>query len=133
MTFFRSAVVLTMVSCFFLTGCGKKRVLPDREVVTGTVTLDDVPLKEGSITFASEEDIAMGLPSSAAIVDGKYEAKVSAGLKQVKISCFAKTAGTSVIDEEFKQLIPAKYNDKSTLEANVSPDKTEFNYELDSK
>jgi len=71
-----------------LVGCGgTHRDLPERNYVKGTVTLDGEPIEKGSISFASDKDVASGMPFSGNITDGTYQLQVTPGQKKVKINC----------------------------------------------
>lgn len=52
--------------------------------VSGTVTMDGVPLAEGEIIFEASDNSKT--PSAGMIKDGKYTAQVLPGSKKVKIS-----------------------------------------------
>jgi len=125
--------VLVVLICGLI-GCGgSKRVLPDRNLVSGNVTLDGESLKQGSITFVSIDDIASGLVASANIIDGHYEVQVTPGEKNVEINCFMKVPGGSEIEGEYAEFIPEKYNSKTTLQATVGGEKSEFDFDLKAK
>ena len=129
-----SCSIVLLVSFLIFGGCSPEtRVAPDRLVVRGIVTLDGEPLKEGSIMFTSPEDIADGIGSSASIKDGVYEAKVTLGEKTVKINAVVVT-GTAEVEgwEDTEELIPAKYNNETTLKASVGDNQTEFDFKLES-
>lgn len=121
-------LAMAAVVCCISMGCfgGDERPLPSRLSVSGSVTLDGEPLKEATISFVSEADMAHGLPVATSIINGKYEFKVTPGKKMVKVSQF-------VIDAIVPELIPAKYNQNSTLEANVTPENNTFDFKLTSK
>jgi len=111
--------------CF--AGCGSRSDsrIPPRDSVSGVVTLDGKPIASGSITFFSAEDARQGIQASTSIVDGRYELLVTPGKKQVKISQVEETK-----PNVFEDLIPAKYNSKTTLEADVSGENKEFDFPL---
>ena len=109
-------------------GCGSSggdSRLPDRGEISGTVTLDGQKIDNGSITFFSEEDAARGIQASATIKDGKYEILVTPGTKKVKISQTVETKPNF-----FENMVPAKYNTKTTLEADVNKESRHFDFEL---
>ena len=127
----QTVVIIVVGACLLpLIGCESpdESRLPSRDKVTGTVTLDGQPVDNGSITFFSEKDAAQGIQASASIKDGKYEILVTPGLKQVKISQTVETR-----PHLFENLIPEKYNSKTELDADVSQENRQFNYELFSK
>ncbi|TWT29691.1 hypothetical protein [Blastopirellula retiformator] len=91
---------------------------PARHTVTGTVTFEGKPLESGLISFEAADDAAIGLaPASSEIVDGKYSLTATTGKKTVKVSRTVE-AGRDQITQDpiLKESIPAKYNQKSTLE-----------------
>jgi len=113
-----------------LVGCGgTHRDLPERNYVKGTVTLDGEPIEKGSISFASDKDVASGMPFSGNITDGTYQLQVTPGQKKVKINCIV---GGKGIEGEFKNLVHPKYNSQTTLTANVTGNDT-FDFEVTSK
>ncbi len=129
-----------------LAGCGGGKP-PDQEKakVSGAITLDNKPLKTGSITF----DAANGQPpSSLDILDGKFEGNAPVGKCKVQITAFEKMTmkekmrkeGKPVIDgpgyDEVQEynMAPERYNTKSTITKEVEAGKTnEFKFELQSK
>ena len=125
------AVVIIAVGACLLSPIGCRTSdsrLPNRDGVSGTVTLDGQKVDGGTITFFSEKDVAAGIQASASIKDGRYEILVTPGLKKVKINQTVETR-----PNVFEDLIPAKYNSKTTLEADVSQENKQFDYELLSK
>ena len=126
------AVVGMMVgACLLpLIGCGESSDsrLPNRNEISGTVTLDGQKIDNGSITFFSEKDAARGIQASASIKDGEYEILVTPGLKKVKISQTVETKPNF-----FENMVPAKFNTKTTLEADVNEENRQFDFELLSK
>lgn len=104
--------------------------------VTGTVTLDGQPLPDGFIAFESAEDVAAGRsPASAEIINGQYQLDATPGTKQVKIFREEKTGEVDATGMEItRQTIPARYNTRTQLEAQVAdPGPTEVNFDLKSK
>ena len=127
----KTVVIIVVCACLLSPiGCGSSddARLPGRDAVSGTVTLDGKKVDGGSITFFSEKDVAAGIQASASIKDGRYEILVTPGLKKVKINQTVETR-----PNVFEDLIPAKYNSKTTLEADVSQENKQFDYELLSK
>ena len=126
------AVVGMMVgACLLpLIGCGESSDsrLPNRNEISGTVTLDGQEIDNGSITFFSEKDAAQGIQASGSIKDGKYEILVTPGPKKVKISQTVETKPNF-----FENMVPAKFNTQTTLEADVNEENRQFDFELLSK
>lgn len=143
-----AAGVLTTISlCLFVVGCGPENTL-GRLPIKGTVTLDGAPLSNGSIHFESvggERPINTG----SVIEAGKYEVPAEAGLLpgKFKVSISSSGGPTETISDpeqamdaasaapaENKNLIPAKYNTDTELEAEVKADSENvFNFDLTSK
>ncbi len=119
-----------LVSLLLLVGCGDQggSRIPPRYMVSGTVTLDGEPLKSGSIRFSSPEDASLGISSGGDVVDGNYEFMAIPGKKSVKISCMKE-----VKKHVFQNLIPPKYNLKSTLTAEVIEETQQIDFKLKSK
>jgi hypothetical protein len=99
--------------------------------VTGAVTLQGQPLKDGSITFVPLAN--QGTQSGAAITDGAYAIPRSAGLKPGKyLVQITAGDGKTPADEEAgnpggstnivsMDLIPEDWNVKSKQEVEVKP------------
>ena len=102
--------------------------IPPRDQVNGTVTLDGDPVDKGSITFFASDDVSRGIQASTSIKNGKYELLVTPGKKKVKISKVEETR-----TDVFENVVPAKYNSATTLEADVSAENRQFDFELKSK
>ncbi|WP_207398547.1 hypothetical protein [Bremerella alba] len=69
------------------------------------------------------------------IVDGKFSGEVEPGERRIEISAFRPAqGGTPGMDPGEENYIPAKYNTKSTLTANVAEGQAnEFNFDVSSK
>jgi hypothetical protein len=111
-----------------LAGCGGS-ASGGRYPVSGKVTLQNEPLKTGTIEFDSPES-----RSGASIVDGSYTIPAPQGLLPgkytVRISSVSAASSTpampgdsSAIEKTNKELIPAEFNTKSTLTYEVGPGK----------
>src|SRR4051794_3358332 len=88
--------------------------------VTGTVTLDDVPVKKGLIKFIPTDGKTSGVETN--ILDGKYSATVPVGevvvqIKGDKVVGKFKAYDTpeSPVVEKVEELIPQRYNVRSDL------------------
>lgn len=125
-------VVVTLL----LSGCGSSG--PQTYAVSGNVTFDGTPVAEGQIIFRDEA----GQISTAAgpITAGQFSFPSQAGRKRVEITAMRDipgkmdraNPGEAVPAREM--YIPAPYNTKSTLTAEVSPSgKNQFTFELKSK
>ena len=122
-------LVLETAAALLLAGCaGGEDDLP-REAVSGTVKLNGEPLKQGRIQFQGTA------PGSSGIVDGHYAISKAEGLVPGKyqVMIFGAAAegepapakaempgDTPPPKKAVKEPIPAKYNAKSELTAQVT-------------
>ena len=116
-----------------LAGCGPSG--PRYHEVTGTVTLDKgKPLPDGAILFEHQPtaDASYG-PDYGLIKNGQFKLKVKEGLHKVRI-----TADTDIPDQKDmygnplrKNYIQPKYNNDSTLTADVNAGSTTFTFEVE--
>jgi hypothetical protein len=124
------AVVLLAAGCSFG---------PSTGTVSGEVTLDGAPLKEGTIDFVPADGKTSS--ASATITDGKYKVDaVPVGEKIIKISAPRVVGKRPVYDtkdsptvDEVKELIPEKYNIRSDQKYTVAAGKQEKSFPLTSK
>jgi hypothetical protein len=140
------AVVILVAGCFGFGCSGAGDELP-RQAVSGTVSLDGEPLKKGTIRFipatqgnqsASVEGGAMiesggfSIPRDpAGLVPGSYQVAIYGGGSAAsgRDAKGPVTGGPS----PKKESIPAKYNAKSTLTAEVKKgDANNFKFEMTS-
>lgn len=119
--------------------------------VSGTIKLDGQPLPQAVVTFEDPTNgtFSFGLTDSG----GSYSLQldsvksgVTVGQKTVKVSTTRKILGLNASEEGGEsnsevgaarptqsEKVPAKYNQKSELTADVSASKTRFDFELSSK
>ncbi len=128
-----------------LVGCGDSGG-PVTVSVSGTVTLDGKPVPSGQILF---NDIAGVEKAYAGLIkDGKFSFPSTVGQKKVSISSPQEVQGKSTVvggtpgdpvsEEnpaiEIVEMIPGKYNDTTTLTADVtSAGPNEFTFDLKSE
>jgi hypothetical protein len=117
------------VVCCAAFGCwGGRRDEPTYDV-SGTVTIDSVPLKDGFINFESEQPDGQP-PGSAQITNGAYATKARAGTRKVTITSEKPTGEKDSGGHDITvNWLPAKYNTESTLKAEVTaagPNKFDF-------
>jgi hypothetical protein len=126
---------LVLLSCAaLLAGCGGS----PRLAVTGTVTLDGVPLEEGYIQFRPLPGTP-GPTAGAEIVNGRFsiakEKGTFAGTFRVEITATRKTDQKVMDDfsgklaDVHEQFVPARYNSQTELTAQVTrqgPNRFEF-------
>ncbi len=131
-----SRYVFSMTLAFTLSGCGG----PDYHDVAGKVTLDGQPLPDASITFMPESEegtAAVGRTDSAGnyrLGRGAERFGTTVGQYRVRITTYQ--AGN---DQDHPPIppvperVPAKYNIRSDLTAEVVPEENVIDYELDSQ
>ncbi|MBN2294923.1 MAG: hypothetical protein JXM70_21020 [Pirellulales bacterium] len=135
----RHCGLLCVVALLSVLGCGHG----GRVSVEGTVTLDGKSLEKGQIQFSPLPGTG-GPTAGAKIVDGRFAIPVEggpfSGKFRVKITQSGPT-GRKKLDprsntmvDEYTQLLPARYNTESKLEAEVtSSGPNEFEFALTSK
>lgn len=106
--------------------------------VQGTVTLDGVPLKTGSVRFVPVA--GQSSTAGAEIVDGKFEAAVAPGKMRVEFTAPKVAGKQKMIDapgarevDIVEELLPARYNVRSELTIDVQAGEQEHPFELKSK
>jgi len=131
-----SRILLSCLSLYLISqtvGCGG----PTTVDITGTVTLDGKPLPKAMVNFEAKEGRSAG-----GITDeqGKYQLKYSGdttgcapGSYIVRISTITGEFGPNGDPLEEKELVPSKFNAKSTLTAEVSKDSNPINFDLTTK
>lgn len=119
----RQLSLLLLISLLVvLAGCGGDNG-PKLFRISGTVTFDGQPVKDGDILFVFE-DSKLG-PDAGKIVDGKFSLMAKAGKTKVKITAARELAGKPIkgaMGENLKpseQFIPACYNDATQLTAEI--------------
>lgn len=114
---------------------------------SGTVTLDGEPLPGAVVTFEADDgQFSSGLTDA----NGDYElqfdseaAGVRPGLKTVRISTTRKILGLNTEEEDEggepsanaavpEERVPEKYNRRSELSVEVTPDRTRYDFDLTS-
>jgi len=121
-----AGVVAVLAASVVCTGCG--RAGPRNCRISGAVTLDGVPVKEGGIQF----DIVQkgDVPGGAVIVDGRYQTWVSPGPKTVRFALAGSREGLAPEDET-PNMTPPKY-DKEPLQIDIRKNGV-FDFPLTSK
>ena len=128
---------LLSVACLLtLTGCGDSDDLAGIHV-SGIVTLAGQPVEDGQIRFLPEAGTTSPVVIEA-IENGLYTTKGSRGVPpgqyRVEILAFDPAIPTpsSADDPPRRQLLPARYNDRTELRLTVEPDQpaTTQNYAL---
>jgi hypothetical protein len=138
-----AAALAAMAFC--AAGCGGASDRPELGQVTGTVTLDGEPLKGIAVVFFPDS----GRPARGKTdAEGKYELTyirdtkgTKLGHNRVEIAPDEEGAEEEEEGDEAapkpkakgaKPKIPAKYNTKSELEADVKPGDNVFDFKLES-
>ena len=124
-----------LLTCFGNLGCGGDEVAdaPDTVTVKGTVTLDGKPLAAGEVIFTSDADEEQSSNGAGEIKDGKFTFEMTVGKKNVKIISMKKGEKDETGAGLEENIIPAKYNEETTLTAEVTKDgKNEFPFKLES-
>ena len=113
---------LLAAACLAAAGCGP----PDPRVkVEGTVTLDGRPLADGQVIF-SHDDRTLGA-EGAAIAAGRFSIRVHPGPHRVEIVSILReerpvpAGGQPEQGITFRNLVPSRYNEQTTLTADVTP------------
>lgn len=119
----------TAVLSLLLNGCGPAPILT--VAISGTVTLDDKPVKEGVVVFYP--DNAGDAAVSAIITDGRFSAPViPQGQYKAAVRSLAVDTSNKLVDSSFgspdpknakPDLIPAKYREPSIpVDASIAND-----------
>jgi hypothetical protein len=121
-------------------GCGGG---PDRLGVAGQVTLDGQPLPDGEIVFrptattqgpsvaGSIENGAYDIADERGPVAGSYAVTITAERKTGR-KIKADILGNATTDQ-YEQYLPARYNDKTELTAEIAESRDDLDFELTSK
>lgn len=124
--------LLSIVIAIAVTGCDSG---PAEFAVTGEVTFNGEPLKEGLILF--EPTDGTGDSHDASIKDGKYSANVTAGDKLVRITANEVVGQKKAYDtpdspmvDITKEIIPPKFNRQSKLTATIASDASKHDFNL---
>src|SRR5262245_20234373 len=116
-------------------GCGNDSSFGD---VRGEVTFDGRPLKEGVVRFVPVDGKAP--TASALIVDGKFAERVPVATHRVEISSpklpkgviSAREMKRGTVDEgvALEEMIPERYNSRSTLTKEIRPGVNQVRFDL---
>jgi hypothetical protein len=116
-----------------LTACGASSNSEATTEVSGNVTLNGTPVKDGTVTFEASPPNGMP-PGPATITNGTYKGKASVGTKIVRISSPQAVPGKKgpmdlpVLEDS----IPAKFNTESQEKAEIKPGANTIDFDLKS-
>ena len=147
----RGACLVWLVAAWLaMSGCGG-RTGPEKAVVSGRVTLDGVPVEDGTIAFIPTGNGPGGPTAGAMIKQGTYRTLAGKGpvLGPHRVEIIAYRPGKSVevqgvggattglsgtaAVQELELYIPEQFNKHSTLTVVVVSGENEVNFELASK
>ncbi len=141
-------LIVVGILMFFQPGCGGPSDQPELGQVTGTITLDGKPLSGTAVVFQPDN----GRPAKGITdAEGKYEltyirqtkgTKVGPNRVEITPSEDGEVEESENADEESKSAtkrsnsgkptIPARYNVRSELKADVKAGKNTFDFHLES-
>ena len=101
-----------------LVGCNRAAA---RYPVSGAVSWNADPIQEGDIIFEPED--SNQLPEAGKVINGRYEMKVTAGRKKVRLFASKEkpTPNKAMGPGERESIIPPDYNARSSIIAEVTP------------
>lgn len=125
--------------CLGAISCGEAS---PRVPIDGTVSYQGKPIEEGQIIFFPTDSKAS--PSTGGVIqDGRYNIPKSKGpyagvAYRVEITALGaaksytpNVSGAGPMVNVREQVIPPQYNQHSTLSVTISPDKPEYDFELE--
>ncbi|EAQ79754.1 carboxypeptidase-like regulatory domain-containing protein [Blastopirellula marina] len=122
-----------------IAGCGGGRAgdVPDLGTVSGTVTLDGKPLADATVGFhsATAKRVSTGVTDN----EGKYSMYLMNDIQGAPLGDNTVTISTAKMGDDAvpgsskPETLPAKYNNKSTLTADVKAGDNTFDFPLQSK
>jgi hypothetical protein len=146
---FRFLVIPLAASSLWFAGCSGEPTNPNLVPVAGTVTLDNQPLADASITFIPVGTTAGQGGTGRTGPDGKYELMhfregkgVDPGEYMVVISKMVQRDGSpipvgtlSAAEMDIRDVIPRKYSDynNSTLKATVANGSPPLDFQVTSR
>lgn len=116
-------LVCLLCVCLLAGGCTDTKKEPPTTTVSGKVLLDDKPMPDGAITFDGDPGT---IPDRLEVKNGAFSGKVKLGKKKVLIHAYEmkpapKSATGSAAGKEVQtNILPARFNDKTTLTADVT-------------
>jgi hypothetical protein len=124
-----------LLVCTLLAGCSDDS---GKATISGTVTLDGQPLKDGTIRFVPVD--GQTPTAEAVITDGQFSVEVPHGEKQVSISSSkvvgkrqAYDAPDSPTVDMVEEVLPPRYNVQTELTITVAEENEPANFALTSR
>jgi hypothetical protein len=117
-------------------GCGSSEFIE----VSGSVSVDGQPLKEGDISFVPLDKRFGG--EGGKVSNGKFTMRARPGKNRIEIRANEVVPGKTVPsaagpdappEPMIRSIVPPKYNEQSTLEEDVSAAKRTFTFDLKTK
>lgn len=128
----RAALAALFLMLAALVGCGKSSG-PKTVPVSGTVTLDNHPLAEGTVYFKT---VATGAIDALPVKDGKFDGSAEVGERRVEVTAYkTKVQDLNGMKGEIKEsLVGPRFNTSSTLTASVKAEgPNTFKFDVTSK
>ena len=134
-------LLLSLCCCFVVFGCSND----PRLSISGSVSFDGTPIKDGAIAFMPEDGTGAG--GSSPIIDGKYTANVSTGKMIVQIYGNREPTAEETQAQannpmssssmpgsgpQKVQFVPAKFNAATELRADIQKSEKKLDFTLTS-
>lgn len=129
----KNLALLTSMCLVLLCGCGRSG--PVDYPISGKVTWDGKPIPYGYITL-TPTDVSGVAPDSGTITDGRFDFRAKPGPKRVEVRADREVGSVdkAMGSMQREQYIPAHFNDKSTLTAEVPEGgKSDYEFNLTAK
>lgn len=122
-----------MLGLVGLTGCSQPTTVgPAKMIASGNVTWNKQPLAKGQVVFVDSEGDSPRTYGGE-INNGRYQFEVTPGKKRVEISAREAQGVSTDPGANLRELIPPKYNTKTTLTAEfVKGKEAPVNFDLTS-
>ncbi len=126
----RTSLSLFLSCLLLLSGCGDNGELQ----LSGKVSLDGAPIERGTIRFVAEDGTGPAFEST--ITSGAYTVKMPPGPKKVSILGYKKIGEHHVqgpdspLVDDLEQIVPAQYNEQTTLIQKVDSSSSSANFDL---
>ncbi len=130
-----ATALLALLAMAGTTGCGSSGGGPKQYPVSGTVKFDGKPVESGQILFRAVAGDKRGY--GGAITNGNYEMTAETGKMTVQITAsriipgkFDETSNPGSKEPVGEMYIPARYNTKTELTAEVQAKKNSIDFDL---